>query len=226
MFLSLKMKLFLLRSNSDIYTNSRVVLHDLLKFPKYSGQVLAMLKSSQQEQLFLNTDTKEDFTTSNQRAISQPAAKVETNEECESAKNDIFASSIDKIQFKTAFAGDNMFPLNIVLLAKPLNPNMKMSVQVVGYLCVDFIDRICSEDVQKHVEMLLANRHLEPKVFQAEIEKLGVHYDLLKRERKDLFAYTFGTACILKTIVIKPEFRGNLLLRGLLYLNLILRLSN
>lgn len=207
------------RSNSDLYTNSRVVLHDLLKFPKYSNQVLAMLKKADKEQLEKeeqsrksNSEENEPNIISNSRALKyevQPEAnnnaKSKTNSE-----NDIFYFNNDKIEFNTGFAGDNMFPLNIVLLAKPLNPNMKTPAQAIGYLCIDYIDRICSEDTQKEVEDALSSKKdLEPSQFQSEIERLGVHYDLLKRERKDLFAYTFGTACVLKKLVIKSEFRGN-----------------
>merc|ERR1712062_125603 len=128
------------RTNRDLYTNSRVVLHDLLKFPKYSNQVLAMLKKADKEQLEKeeqsrksNSEENEPNIISNSRALKyevQPEAnnnaKSKTNSE-----NDIFYFNNDKIEFNTGFAGDNMFPLNIVLLAKPLNPNMKTPAQAI-----------------------------------------------------------------------------------------------
>ena len=188
------------RSATDIYTNARIVVHDLIKYPKYAHQVLALLQKVEHEEQIKSQEAENCDQTS--------CRKEETTEE----KEDVFSSKMKEIKFQTRFAGDQLFPLNLVVLAKPLNPNNKEDVRVIGYLCVDHIGRICSEETQTEVEQLIENNDIETNEFLAESQKLGVHYDLLKRERKDLFAYTFGSVCILKTMVVAPEFRGQTLI--------------
>lgn len=177
------------RSNSDVYTNSRFVIQDLYCYPKHVKEVNRLLQAPQESQVVEPRVTPSHSLGKSNAAIS-----------------DFFKSQTDVSLIKNK---DSSFPLHIVLLARPLNPNINTKVQVAGYICIEHISTAFDEDTRKRVEYLLSQKDLKPNELLSEFQEAGLHHDFLKRTRKDLYAYSFGKACLIRDLVVKPEFRGN-----------------
>ena len=134
------------RSNSDVYTNFRFVIQDLYCYPKHLKEVNRLLQSAHE------SDSSQDTERNN-------AAPV-----------DFFKSQSEVSLIKDE---DGSFPMHIVLLARPLNPNVNAKVQVAGYICIEHINTAFDENTRKRVESLLTQKDLKPRDLISEFEEAG-----------------------------------------------------